>query len=621
MKNGFWIENIIYSGDGVASTQVDFKPGFNIIHGPSDTGKTYLAKTIKYMLAGSTRPFSAGTGYSVISMTLRTDEGKVKLIRTIGSSKITVAADPVFGIPYDEYPAQPTESSASGVTVSDLLLRLLGIKERRVVLTNQYGSRKPLTWKSFSDTLHRSEGRITSEESIFTTTKFATLSAFLTLFYDRDLSLLPEHEDPAVVESRKNILLPFLGERLDQVGRMRETLKKFRGEDDGRDITAEITQLTAELSQLNTIQDQARQELSELTRNISAVEQELSVRTMAADRYEDLASVYIGDIKRLTFVADAQQAIQTLPEPSDCPFCGSPLSNHEMPDYKEAAQAEAEMRVGDLEELAQVQSSLNDQIAALEVHLKSLRDEQRSAETRLSEAVLPRITALKSQIADLEAHQARLTESRMLDTQHDELIDQITTLTSPPAPTEDYDPVDLFPSSFFTDMAKYLQEILAESQFKDADQAYLDQTDFDIRIGRKSKRSHGKGYRAFFNTVLVLTLRRYIHEHAIHKPSIVVIDTPTLGFEHQADGNNLITSRDESGRPKTGLLRNLFDYMVNSGDYGQLIVLNNTDVTPTTHFDRDDATELVFGINDEADRPGLLVDLREDEGEQDLEFK
>ena len=121
--------------------------------------------------------------------------------------------------------------------------------------------------------------------------------------------------------------------------------------------------------------------------------------------------------------------------------------------------------------------------------------------------------------------------------------------------------------------------------------------------------------------MLVLALRRYIHEHAIHKPSIVVIDTPTLGFEHQADGNNLITSRDESGRPKTGLLRNLFDYMVDSGDYGQLIVLNNTDVTPTTHFDRDDATELVFGTNDEADRPGLLVDLREDEGEQDLEFK
>lgn len=40
---------------------------------------------------------------------------------------------------------------------------------------------------------------------------------------------------------------------------------------------------------------------------------------------------------------------------------------------------------------------------------------------------------------------------------------------------------------------------------------------------------------------------------------------------------------------------------------------------PTTRFDREDATELIFGTNEEADRPGLLIDLRGDEGEQVLE--
>lgn len=96
-------------------------------------------------------------------------------------------------------------------------------------------------------------------------------------------------------------------------------------------------------------------------------------------------------------------------------------------------------------------------------------------------------------------------------------------------------------------------------------------------------------------------------------------DSPTLGLEHQKSGDGLVTSRDETGRPKTGLLRNLFDYMADTGEHGQLIILNNTDVTPTTRFDREDATELVFGTNENADRPGLLVDLREGEGEQVLE--
>lgn len=79
MTNRFWIESIQYTGEDVAPTKVEFKPGVNIVHSPYDTGETYLAKTTMYMLAGSTKPFDTETGYSVITMTLRTDEGKVKL--------------------------------------------------------------------------------------------------------------------------------------------------------------------------------------------------------------------------------------------------------------------------------------------------------------------------------------------------------------------------------------------------------------------------------------------------------------------------------------------------------------------------------------------------------------
>ncbi|WP_216378282.1 hypothetical protein [Arcanobacterium phocae] len=43
---------------------------------------------------------------------------------------------------------------------------------------------------------------------------------------------------------------------------------------------------------------------------------------------------------------------------------------------------------------------------------------------------------------------------------------------------------------------------------------------------------------------------------------------------------------------------------------GLLIILNYTDVTPTTDFGSIESTELVFGDHDEADRSGLLIDLR-----------
>lgn len=254
----------------------------------------------------------------------------------------------------------------------------------------------------------------------------------------------------------------------------------------------------------------------------------------------------------------------------------------------------------------------------LEQRLDELRGKQRAVETRLSQAVLPKITQLRSQIFSLEDHQTTLTAYRMAEAEYDRLREHLDEILNPAEPAAEYDPAERFPADFYTEMTRYLREILAETHFTDAEHAVFDGTDFDVRVGRKAKRTHGKGYRAFYNTILVLALRRYIHEHAIHKPSVVVLDTPTLGLEHQKSGTDLVTSRDDTGRPKTGLLRNLFDYMVDTGGYGQLIILNNTDVTPTTRFNREDATELIFGTNEDADRPGLLVDLREGDEIDDI---
>lgn len=611
MTNGFWIESITYSGEHITPTKVEFSAGFNIVHGPSDTGKTYLAKTIKYMLAGATKPFPTETGYSVISMTLCTDEGKIKLRRNIGSATMTVSADPVFNIPHGEYAAHPSGLAENEMTVSDVLLRLLGITERRVVLTSEYGSRRPLTWKTFCATLHRSEGRITSEESIFSTAKYATLSAFLTLFYDQNLSQLPEHTDPAEFATKKRILGPVLTERMKHYLACMNELQDQLDEMGNRDVNKEIKALARQLKRLSWSQNVARMELSELTRKISATEHELSVRTMSALRYDDLASVYLGNIKRLAFVTDAQDALDSTQSPVCCPFCDNPLSTRNETDCRQAAQAEAKAIANDLKELSEVRATLHKQIEALQQRLEDLHTNQHDVETRLSHAVLPQITQVRDQIASLSNQQSKLTAYRIAEANFNQVTQRFNALNTEPEPAGDYNPSELFPSHFYSEMSRYLREILGQMNYADAEKATFDANDFDLRIGGKAKRSHGKGYRAFFNTVVLLALRRYIHEHANHKPSVVVLDTPTLGLEHQQSGDGLVTSRDETGRPKTGLLRNLFDYMVDSGKHGQLIILNNTDVTPTTNFNGVDSTELVFGSHKKADRPGLLLALQD----------
>ena len=54
--NDFYVKEIRATGDGVEDSFVEFQPGVNIIHGPSNTGKTYVVMCIDYMLGADNPP-------------------------------------------------------------------------------------------------------------------------------------------------------------------------------------------------------------------------------------------------------------------------------------------------------------------------------------------------------------------------------------------------------------------------------------------------------------------------------------------------------------------------------------------------------------------------------------
>lgn len=616
MNRSFWIRQITFTGDLVAPSSVTFKEGFNIIHGPSDTGKTYLANTIKFMLAGGTAPFSSSTGYNHVTMVLETERGQVTLERDIQSRLMTVRShnDKIIN---GEFPVIPNEEKPEAYTISDLLLSFLGINERRMVVTNQYGSREPLTWRTFSDVLHRSEKRITSEASIFSKEKYATLSAFLTLFYDEDFRLVTEHADPKEVKITADILKPQLDRMLN------ETLRKINelSETTPENVTEaedKLPQLLEQYAQLQEANNAYRQRLQTITHELAEANQSKVQKEVALAQYEDLATIYIGNIERLDAISDAEQQLAKVPKPTHCPYCQAPLSEHQSSQVASAVHHEALTAAHNLQDLVEQRDATKAAIMKLTQRITSLESEQADIETHLAGKLLPALQEIEDAIRENENKRDYERELDFYQDQYNMLLEELEKVPTPAEPSTLYVPSDLFPQGFYDKMTDNLRSILRELGFPNAQFARFDREDFDIRINGKRKRSHGKGMRALLNTVVLLALQKYIAEHAIHKPSVIVIDTPTLGLEHQGSGANLVTSRDEvSGRPQTGLLRNLFDYMHQAGDYGQIIILNNTDVTPTSYFVYENSTELVFGEHSDADRQGLLNDPREENADDD----
>ena len=610
-NNHFHIDSIRFDGDNVDASVIRFSPGFNIIHGPSDTGKTYLAKAIKYMLAGSTAPFGKETGYDRITLVLQGVRGKVTLKRGLGSTLTYVVADREYSIPAGEYEQAPTDGNDDSFTISDVLLRMIGLNEPRSILTNRYGSKEKLSWRTFSNTLHRSENRITSEESIFTSAKYATLSAFLTLFYDHDLSAYKEGISPADIATRRRVLVPFINDDIEKAEARRDALLDETRDYEGRNIRHEIDEFGTRLKSLTNDQGERLSSIADLNRLISNLEHEQTQLEFAIAKYNDLASVYVAKIKRLTFDDDANDHAEYLQPEETCAFCGNQIHVDELPDYSEAIASDTANGVNNLQELQKVQEQLSNRTIAVQQRLDEAKQELANLQTDLANDLTPAIQGLSQAIRELREVEEKRAEIEMLNTKIGEWGYQIGDISTEEPSEFNYELDSLFPREFFGSMTNYLREILSEVHYEKAKSAIFDEGDFDIIVAGKRKKSHGKGYRAFFNTIVGLALRRYISEHALYKPAFMLFDTPTLGLEHQKSGDDLITRKDENGRPVTGLLRNLFDYMIDTDDQGQLIILNNTDVTPPSDFDGAGAMELIFGDGDEADQPGLLHDIRE----------
>ena len=74
----FYISKIAAAGSNVQYSSVTFKDGVNILHGPSNTGKSYVIGCINFMLGGEP-PFmrSDTAGYDTIEIQFDSVDGYV----------------------------------------------------------------------------------------------------------------------------------------------------------------------------------------------------------------------------------------------------------------------------------------------------------------------------------------------------------------------------------------------------------------------------------------------------------------------------------------------------------------------------------------------------------------
>lgn len=118
----------------------------------------------------------------------------------------------------------------------------------------------------------------------------------------------------------------------------------------------------------------------------------------------------------------------------------------------------------------------------------------------------------------------------------------------------------------------------------------------DVVINGRKKGANGKGYSAFLNSVVAISLSHYMNKHARYAPHFLLIDSPILSLKEAHEI-----------KPTDTMSAALFKNIVSTPLVGQTIIIENE----IPNIDYSTANLIPFTKQSHSKRYGFLLDFIE----------
>jgi hypothetical protein len=601
---GFYIKSVTAFGTDKKDATIDFNDRLNIITGYSDTGKTCILRCIEYVFGRKKEPFDKNTGYEGVRMIVETGHGEVTISRNLNSNLAEVVSlDPeyssgTYDIRYNKKQKRPF--------LNELWLSMIGIKEPHMVPSNMKFESKRLTWNTLRPLRLLEEDSIGREESIIepdqTVEQTLFLSSLLFLLTGHDFSEVDAQKTREMKKAKRKAVSDYVNDKISYAAIKNQELSDEINSYQGIDVDAELDKIMDQIQEADAEITEAVNRSRQLSSSIMELGDKIAEGDVILSRYKALTTQYKSDIKRLTFIVDGEHATHNVSQTTVCPFCKNgriPVKSRTS--YVQSANAELQRVIQQLnglgESIADVEKNQNE----LTAQQASYQKEKDDIEKKLKEELRPQMAKLSEQKDAYKKYLDIQSQKKFLEEMASSWNDDLRNLeTEENSEVKEYHPKDYFGDDFLEAMNNYAMEILSECQYENLLSARFNLQDFDIEVnGKKKATNHGKGYRAYLNTIVALMFRRYLHEHAKYDPGILMIDTPLLGLDQGVND-----AAPESMRTE------LFKYMMNHQDEGQLIVVENLENIPKLNYEASGATVTTFTKGRSDGRDGFLDDIK-----------
>lgn len=605
---GFYIKKVIAESKIKGDASIILGKGLTIIQGRSDTGKTCVANCIDFIYGGSVeKPFKETAKYDGVKMIVASNDDSSEIIfhRLVGENHVEVDSK-VVGVESGIYDVT-NRRGAKNPPLNDVWLKLIGIQEEIMIVSNARFDKKRLTWRNLLRLFYLDEERVDNIDSILQpkhrymdNTLF--LSALLYLITGKTFSETDAQEKKEIKKARRKAVTEYVNRKIQNAAERKEQLESELHILEGADIEGQIARVTTQLQETQQKISHALYQSQHILTNIIDAEERSAECDILLSRYRRLSEQYKADIRRLSLIVEGEEAYQEVPQSTKCPYCEGIITPRKRTSYIASSKVEMERTMAQLYGLEATAKDVQDRKKAIHAGLQELKRQRDELESKIETELRPRESEQKNIVDSYKAYLRVVSEITLIETYATDFGNDLTALENEQKNDKplEYHPRDYFGDDFATTMSEYANSILKECQYSGLVQAHFNFSAFDIEVnGEEKGTSHGKGYRSYLNTILIMMMRKYLANNAKFNPGIFIIDTPLHGFDDGVDD-----------KMPSSMRAGLYRYFMNHQDEGQLIVIENLDHIPHLAYEEHGAVVETFERLDVPNkRHGFLNDV------------
>jgi hypothetical protein len=404
------------------------------------------------------------------------------------------------------------------------------------------------------------------------------LATMLFLITGNDYSNLESEESDTVSNAKKSGMELYAHDRIQELTDRKDQLEEDLAAFEGIDVESEMEKDIDSLANVDKELTEQRSQLLSIVHKINELESQSAELELILSRHKALQSQYAADIKRLTFIVDGENITHSHTHGTRCPFCDGEFKPKERVSYIDASKNELSRIMTQAKGLSENTAEIYEQLQFIDSQLTDLYSKKDSIKMLIDTTLSPQATKFKTDIAAyrryLQLQQEYDVVCEISSTLNTKLLEQVEQVIEKESDTS-FKPRKHFPKDFNVSMSKFAKSILEGCNYPGLNTVGFSLSKFDLIInGDEKAEGHGKGYRAFINTALGLTLRQYYHENAKYNPGLFIVDTPQHGLNQGNDDDN----------PKS-MKHGLFTYLIEHKNIGQTIIVENIEHLPDIDFE------------------------------------